>query len=748
MQEILMLFKFSVLIFALTQDGLGYSRAIRDIPILLRWGRVPNRCSSSIGKTQRLLSFSRGIEEEKVIFEAPPVKKARTEGVKIFEPVPTTAEDFVSSFVTPTPKPDVPKDSGSTPNLNIETHRVSESVGASSIPEGNVGTSTSEQGEDNPVLCYNLLYHITLPGYRAALRNKTDARFLDSFNSNSTQHVCMVSELRLRYEHKIMSRERFQKKFIESYMVIQQRYAEIIALRAKFEAVEKESAEQSGLRGRILELDAEVVAKSEEITSLNKQNVELLGKVSTFKLARIELSNHVSKLGVDYESLKGEIAGEAKLREEFASLQDVVAWRFEEKSAKLDARIANVRHDMDNYLYPHMLTSIARRRWVLGHDICLAVMKCTQSFECHFASGKVISLVINKGIQQGLEARVKHGKTRRYLAQVEAYYLDVENKYVAATSDFENGDADSTPKLHELQSSLDQVTIPVYFESSGLRGSSSISHEMLLSDAIPVIRSRAEKRGLVTYSSITKGIVSVALPHDDLFDTTVLDEPANSKLKVTFLQIFNIPCLRKYVSAAVPHLICPFFECFHYFIRSFPFQTKLFVVLGMGGFVVAVAIHSFDMSVGLWMLDGYMISPKRPNPHTMLSQMNFLTWVSVIIDPSWISLITYSAWSGPTHRNHGLRNDLRYRTSLAKAYCLDFILIVHVIFIYVGSMPSVRFARMSPAPDPSMHDDPSVNRVYGSGVASLTFISTSEPYLSGLLAMKSAKTWSRIDVLG
>ncbi|GJU18196.1 hypothetical protein Tco_1146162 [Tanacetum coccineum] len=78
---------------------------------------------------------------------------------------------------------------------------------------------------------------------------------------------------------------------------------------------------------------------------------------------------------------------------------------------------------------------------------------------------------------------------------------------------------------------------------------------MLLSDNIPAIYGCAEKRGLVSSSSFakdgvagavhvkdsslgvtdyqvstlvhTRDMASAAPPHDDLFDTTVLDEPAN-----------------------------------------------------------------------------------------------------------------------------------------------------------------------------------------------------------------------------
>ncbi|GKF72979.1 hypothetical protein Tco_0219311, partial [Tanacetum coccineum] len=71
------------------------------------------------------------------------------------------------------------------------------------------------------VTCQNLLDHVTHPAYWAALRNQHDATFLDAVNVNSAQHVCMVSELHLRYEYEIMIREKFEKKFTDSVVVVQ-----------------------------------------------------------------------------------------------------------------------------------------------------------------------------------------------------------------------------------------------------------------------------------------------------------------------------------------------------------------------------------------------------------------------------------------------------------------------------------------------------------------------------------------------
>nr|GEV54287.1 transposase (putative), gypsy type [Tanacetum cinerariifolium] len=242
----------------------------------------------------------------------------------------------------------------------------------------------------------------------------------------------------------------------------------------------------------------------------------------------------------------------------------------------------HISRDMDTDLYPHMLTAIAGRRWVLGHGIRLAMMRFAQSSECSSSLGNVISLTINKGIQQGLVARIEHGKVGRSLAQVEAYDPEVKNKYVVFVREFKNvsfslledlealkdsplalimstltleGDADSTPELRRFRPSLNQVTILVYSKSDGSRGSSSISHEMLLSDATPAIYGHAKQMGLgsssgstvggatgnvyaldsslafvdyhISTRSLTNDTVFVTQPHDDLFNTIILDKPVD-----------------------------------------------------------------------------------------------------------------------------------------------------------------------------------------------------------------------------
>ncbi|GKD34009.1 hypothetical protein Tco_1249518, partial [Tanacetum coccineum] len=437
-------------------------------------------------------------------------------------PVLPPIEEFVSFSVTPTLEPDIPEGSGSSQDRGIRIHHacmgivVSYSSGpddeaasprvediaadsARGVGElrNNVEASTSapdaasptddfydsqtvetatadniyvpEWGVtngvrvDNPALCHNLLDHITPPGYWALLRNLSPATFLDGFNINSAQHTCMVSELRLRYEHEIMTREKFQKKFTNTCAVVQQRDAKIDALGTRLEKAKRDATEVVSLRGRVSELEARVAIKSQEVDTLGTQNAELSSKVSALESERGELKRHVIKLRGDFERLRKEAIGEAKLREEFKSFQD-----------------AEARHGL---------------RWLLSHGVRLEVMKCAQSAECQSALGKV-----------------------------EAYNPWVKDDFVSAVTDFENRfqpslDQVTVPIYLESGFISGEVllseVIPTIYAATKRRG---LCPPPLAgaSGSVPPSGSSLSVEGSATQPPTVQ-------THNNLFDTSVLD---------------------------------------------------------------------------------------------------------------------------------------------------------------------------------------------------------------------------------
>nr|GEU86357.1 hypothetical protein [Tanacetum cinerariifolium] len=70
---------------------------------------------------------------------------------------------------------------------------------------------------------------------------------------------------------------------------------------------------------------------------------------------------------------------------------------------------------------PHMLTAITSRRWVIGHGLRLAVMKCAESTELRQVFADVVSAGIAKGMSERLKHGIEHCKANLDLAAIKTY---------------------------------------------------------------------------------------------------------------------------------------------------------------------------------------------------------------------------------------------------------------------------------------------------------------------------------------
>nr|GEU38705.1 hypothetical protein [Tanacetum cinerariifolium]GEU38718.1 hypothetical protein [Tanacetum cinerariifolium] len=289
------------------------------------------------------------------------------------------------------------------------------------------GDVTNNARMDDPVMCKSLVDYVPLPRYWASLHNLSDTDFLDRVNLNSAQHVCMVFELRICYEHEITIRQKFKKKFTDSSEVIQQRDAEIVELRSKLEKAEGKVADVLKLRRRVSELEATATAKAEELAGLSVQNAELSRQVSGLESVRDGLKGKVVELKSECICLRSQVEGEAKLKERFVAMKDAKIQRLVYRGSALDARLFELSYQT--------------------------------------ALGKVVSLATDQGIPQGLEARIDHGKASIDLGMVEAYDLEVKAWYEEAVGELKNI---SLPFLHRLESykdaPLDHVMASLYLE--------------------------------------------------------------------------------------------------------------------------------------------------------------------------------------------------------------------------------------------------------------------------------------------
>nr|GEY01565.1 hypothetical protein [Tanacetum cinerariifolium] len=226
---------------------------------------------------------------------------------------------------------------------------------------------------DTPEACQDLVDHAAPPGYFSELRHMHNEDFLGQYNINLAWQVAMGSQLRLRFEQEAKLLQKFVAQVARREQRIQARESEIKNLEV------------------LLEAEADMKRAAEEKSAGLIQELE-------------KMRAQFSELQAAFKDYKRQ--------------QDQMV---EQRCAEMDARLDAMSIDFDEELYPHMLTAIAGRRWVIGHWLRLATMKCAESLEMRQAFTDVVSARIAKGMSEGLKHGVEHGHAQRTIESLEAY---------------------------------------------------------------------------------------------------------------------------------------------------------------------------------------------------------------------------------------------------------------------------------------------------------------------------------------
>ncbi|GJU41574.1 hypothetical protein Tco_1194531 [Tanacetum coccineum] len=172
-----------------------------------------------------------------------------------------------------------------------------------------------------------------------------------------------------------------------------------------------------------------------------------------------------------------------------------VCWRphvlasVNERVEKLDADLTEMACHLEEKFYPHLLTTISGRRWILTHGLKLVLVRCLNSSEYLTALGAAISHSIGKEMQDGLAAGIDHGRAGRSLADIVAYNPFAEADYNSTLQDLREVDfyllADlkshkdasikdimnllrlesplaDAPSMDSLQHDIEQLKVPIH----------------------------------------------------------------------------------------------------------------------------------------------------------------------------------------------------------------------------------------------------------------------------------------------
>nr|GEV76612.1 hypothetical protein [Tanacetum cinerariifolium] len=352
---------------------------------------------------------------------------------------------------------------------------------------------------DTPEACQDLVDHVAPSCYFFELRHMHNDEFLRQYNVNLAQQVAMGSQLYLRFEQETKLLRKSVAQVARRDKRIQARELEIKNLEALLET----------------ETDMKKVAEDRS-AGLIQELEDMRARFSDLQVSNERLSQQVA-------TLQEQVSREEKLKAAFEEFKRYEDDRVEQQCAELDARLDALSIDFDEELYPHMLTAIAGRRWVIGHGLRLAVMKCGESLEMRQAFADVVSAGIAKGMSERLRHGVEHGQAQLNVESIEAYDPKAEAKFVAALQalkdlkyplvdqleglkdapmevimaalylESDNG-GDASQYIRDLRPSSSQLTIHVYPEVRDPRNPWAYKEEMLLANAIAKNISRAEKK--------------------------------------------------------------------------------------------------------------------------------------------------------------------------------------------------------------------------------------------------------------
>nr|GFB23322.1 hypothetical protein [Tanacetum cinerariifolium] len=266
---------------------------------------------------------------------------------------------------------------------------------------------------DTPEACQDLLDHVAPPSYFFELRHMRNEDFLGQYNVNLARQVALGSQLRLRFKQ--------EAKLLRKSM------AQVARRDKRIEARELEIKNLEAL----LETEADMKRAAEDKSA---------GMIKELEDMRARFSDLQCK---QYEDE-----------------------RVERQCAELDARLDALSIDFDEELYPHMLTAIAGRRWVVGHGLRLTMMKCAESLEMRQAFADVVSTGVAKGMSEGLKHGVEHGRAQLTVESIEAYDPEAEAKFIAALKSLKDLKYPLLDQLEGLKDShMDVIMAALYLES-------------------------------------------------------------------------------------------------------------------------------------------------------------------------------------------------------------------------------------------------------------------------------------------
>ncbi|GJX78756.1 hypothetical protein Tco_0326905, partial [Tanacetum coccineum] len=251
--------------------------------------------------------------------------------------------------------------------------------------------------------CHEMVDEFAPPKFFASVRGMEHDQLFAEFHMGYACQMTLSAEVRMRAEYNIKEKRRLKSIVDDQVDALKVKEKEMEDLKAQLLLREAEVAEVIRLRAEVSKFQATEKSLRCEVEALRERNMSLEKEKGMLDIKVVDLAAMV------------------KVRKQ--------------EAADVDVMVTSIKLQNDrlvDHFYPHLLNTIAGRRWLLTHGIELAISKCLNSTEYLSALGAAICKAVEKGMQDGLYAGITHGAEGRTLTDVAAYNQNAEADYLSA----------------------------------------------------------------------------------------------------------------------------------------------------------------------------------------------------------------------------------------------------------------------------------------------------------------------------
>ncbi|GJR33633.1 hypothetical protein Tco_1209317 [Tanacetum coccineum] len=298
---------------------------------------------------------------------------------------------------------------------------------------------------DDGRTCREMVDEFAPPRFFASICGMEHDQLFTEFNVGAARQMSLSAEVRMRAEFNIRDKRRLSAVVEEKNLLLKTRDEEVANLKAQLLVKEAEATEAIRLRAEVQTLtDRNIVLEREKgelnikvadlaaTVKVREQKVaDLDAMVTSVKFHNDNLTDQVHKLEASSALLQDKVMAYDNFMGQLEKFQDDRIREMNENFNKLDIDLVELTLHLEERFYPHLLTTISERRWLLTHGLELAIAKCLNSTEYLSSLGAAIGKAVEKGMQEGLSAGITHGAVGRVLIDVAAYNPSAEADYLS-----------------------------------------------------------------------------------------------------------------------------------------------------------------------------------------------------------------------------------------------------------------------------------------------------------------------------